>query len=58
MLSATVTAILPGSTVSRVPTAILLVTVTVTVTQPSPGRDPAAGDTFTLAAMPAGTLIV
>lgn len=58
MLSTTMTPTRPGSTVSWVSTATLLVTVTVTLTQPPPGMDPWAGDTLTLPATPAGTLIV
>ncbi len=54
----TVTVRLPGSTVRSVLSAALLVTVTVTTTYPLAGRDPADGETATLPATPAGTLMV
>ena len=42
-----------GSTSDWVVSATLLVTVTVTVTIPLAGRDPPAGETLTLRALPA-----
>jgi hypothetical protein len=42
-----------GSTMTRVVSATLLVTVTVTVTMPPAGRDPAPGETLTVPALPA-----
>ena len=57
-MSVTLTVWLPGSTVTYVFSATLLVTVTVTVTYPPAGRDPLSGETVTLPAMAAGTLMV
>ena len=57
-MNVTVTLTLPGFTTRTVLNATLLVTVTVTVTKPPATREPEAGDTVTLVATPAGTVIV
>ena len=51
------TVMLPGSTVTWVLSANVLITVTLTVTHPLAARDPPDGATLTLPAMAAGTSI-